>query len=318
MIGIIFCIISAFHIPKDIELYGRNCSDIYFQHIKISEWINNNLPNNSCLAINDAGAIPYFTNKKCFDLIGLGTNGLPLVSKRGGGTLYEYLEKIENKPDYFAVFPGWYKVFHDINILNNIHTVILEEPTISGGKEMEVAIPIWKYSNTGDMMFLPHELNDGFKIVDRIDILDPESELVHELILDQTLESYGGMSMLSRNSYLHGIEVIDGGWSVSKYLEFVGNTIPGKSLKIVIRTSNSMDSIVKIYISDKYAGEWNVDKFEAWSEPEYTIPENMITGHQTKIRFEIKQNMIFMPMQIDRDDIYSNLKVYHIWLMQPE
>jgi hypothetical protein len=59
------------------------------------------------VAVNDIGAIGYFSNMRILDLKGLTEPDITVEMLQNDSLLFEYM-KTENPVDYLAIAPGWY------------------------------------------------------------------------------------------------------------------------------------------------------------------------------------------------------------------
>jgi len=87
---------------------SQNAQDVILietQMVRTAQWVNENLPAESTLAIHDIGAIGYFTQNPLIDLAGLVTpDVVPFI--RDEVRLAEYLNS--RGADYLITFPSWY------------------------------------------------------------------------------------------------------------------------------------------------------------------------------------------------------------------
>ena len=88
-------------------LYARSVKNIQELHVATGRWACDHLPQGSTLALNDIGAIAYFSRHEIIDLEGLVTP--EALSFRGPGRGLRFAEVV--KPDYVAVFPTWHPDF---------------------------------------------------------------------------------------------------------------------------------------------------------------------------------------------------------------
>ena len=90
--------------------YGENCSDIRNQQVEMARFIDAELPPDASIAVNDAGALRYFSRRQTIDLVGLTTAGNSAPWRHGSGSLFERLEAMppDQRPQYFAIFPNWF------------------------------------------------------------------------------------------------------------------------------------------------------------------------------------------------------------------
>src|ERR1035437_3776498 len=102
----LFIIFNLFTIWANAVNFGRDCRDIMSQSIAAGKWVKANVPAGERVAINDAGAITYFSDARIFDLVGLATNGQAKVFRDGLGTVFEEIEHV--RPKYWMVHLGWF------------------------------------------------------------------------------------------------------------------------------------------------------------------------------------------------------------------
>ncbi|MEW6104085.1 MAG: hypothetical protein AB1630_09815 [bacterium] len=278
--------------------YGKNCKDIYFQQIQCGKWVLENTPANATIALNDAGAIKYISQRYCIDLVGLCYPKIARYSTHvggeGNGPLYEFLEKLERKPDYFIIYPSWFGFGG--NILGpEIASFGLYEPTMAGaGSEPKKVFKAdFKWLNTGDEIKLQStkEALRGKSLVDKIDIADVEMESAHSYksyssepgLLKRTFATYASYN--DEPSIIVG----DGGRIITDGEIFKIKTIPNKDLVIITRCTSPFS--IGVYIDGKPAAWWKNTKGDAqtslWHEPMITISGNFITNPETSIKLEV-------------------------------
>ncbi len=87
---------------------NQNARDVILietQMVKTAQWVNENLPVQTRLAIHDIGAVGYFTQNPIIDLAGLVTpDVVPFI--RDEARLAEYLNSAGAR--YLVTFPSWY------------------------------------------------------------------------------------------------------------------------------------------------------------------------------------------------------------------
>lgn len=87
---------------------NQNARDVVMietQMVRVAQWMNENLPADSVLAVHDIGAIGYFTQNPLIDLAGLvSPDVVPFL--RDEAKLAEYLNS--TGADYLVTFPSWY------------------------------------------------------------------------------------------------------------------------------------------------------------------------------------------------------------------
>ena len=130
---------------------GWNTDNINNQQVNIANWINTNIPDEKCIAINDIGAITYLTNKRIVDMEGLVTpeifkiNTLAQVPKN---LQILYLLK-RNGVNYLIIYPNWYESFVTSysQFMERKYSARLEFNTICGGDDMVVYKIKWDKLN---------------------------------------------------------------------------------------------------------------------------------------------------------------------------
>jgi hypothetical protein len=87
---------------------SQNAQDVILietQMVRTAQWVNENLPAESALAIHDIGAIGYFTQNPLIDLAGLVTpDVVPFIWDEA--QLAEYMNSTD--ANYLITFPSWY------------------------------------------------------------------------------------------------------------------------------------------------------------------------------------------------------------------
>lgn len=126
------------------QRYAMQVQNINDMQVALGKWAAQ-LPKGTVLAVNDAGAIPYFSHKPIVDTIGVvNPEVVPYLRKyhsRQRGLL-EYLEK--RKPDYVIIFPKWYPALsHRSDVLTPIKEIHLAHNIVCGGDTMVVYKPVW-------------------------------------------------------------------------------------------------------------------------------------------------------------------------------
>lgn len=130
---------------------GWNVDNINSQQVKIAEWINVNLPDETAFGMNDIGAITFITKKKTIDMAGLVTPEVFKFQKMsyedGSRNLLKLLKK--NNVNYIIIYPDWfeYMIEHYSKAFEQVYSAKLEKNTICGGIEMFVFKINWDKIN---------------------------------------------------------------------------------------------------------------------------------------------------------------------------
>jgi hypothetical protein len=133
-------------------IYLMNVDNINRMQVAMGKWARENLPPGSLIALNDVGAIIYFSNLKCLDTVGLTSPELlPYLKeyalKPGGYRrgIWQFLK--ERRPDYLIIFPEWYPEFPQSPVLEPVHKI--EYPNNTGGGNVVVVYKMhWEREET--------------------------------------------------------------------------------------------------------------------------------------------------------------------------
>jgi hypothetical protein len=100
---------------------------IRIMNVDMGYWINRNTPENAVVAVNDAGAIRYFGQRRTLDLIGL---NLADRAFRRVST-----QALAEQADWLAIFPRWFDATGELDAM-----LMLYEPRFS------ITIPLKEYT----------------------------------------------------------------------------------------------------------------------------------------------------------------------------
>jgi hypothetical protein len=278
---------NLFTIFANLLNFGRDCKSIYDQSISAGKWIKENIPKNAKVAINDIGAITFFSDAKIYDLVGLVTNGQARVFRNGIAGVYEKLEKV--RPDYFMLHLGWFNYekysFFGLSDKRLVTFNLTREPPyyVVGSPEVCVKLKT-ELINSGDTIKNDFIMGD-FVLVDKIDVCDLESEDKHNYkIWTCFVPDVPGTLLEETRDCASNVLLIDGGRETIGGEKFVVNNLkPGTDLKIVRRTFNPEKSEFKVRIDSKDAGLWLQDKEDGFVELSYFISGNMVTSKKAEI-----------------------------------
>lgn len=127
------------------QVYGREVSNIEEMQVSIGKWVDLNLPHDSLVAVNDIGAITYFSQRRVLDTVGLISPEVLEYRRHGerlGDAAFRFLRA--RRPDYAILFPDWYPdIVGREDLAEPVHRVVLEENVICGGPEMVVYKMDW-------------------------------------------------------------------------------------------------------------------------------------------------------------------------------
>ncbi len=142
----VFLIIAgtAWRLPTMASLYAWNVDNINQMHVALGRWAAEHTPPGATLALNDIGAIAYFSERPVIDLAGLITpEAVPILhSPDRDARLADFMA--ERGVAYAIILPDWFPgLAARDDVLEEVHRVTLERNTIVGGETMVVYQAHW-------------------------------------------------------------------------------------------------------------------------------------------------------------------------------
>lgn len=114
--------------------YAWNVKNINDQQVTIGRWVDENLPADAVLAINDVGAIRYFSQRRIIDVTGLLTPDLIPYARTG--RKLDYLKTAS--PDYLIVYDAWFPEARKWEGFQWVRDFQIDHNTIAGGDTVRV------------------------------------------------------------------------------------------------------------------------------------------------------------------------------------
>jgi hypothetical protein len=267
-----------------ILLYGHNCENILHQQVAVGRWIDENLPRDAVVGMNDAGAIAYFGNRSTVDLVGLTSAGYARVYRSGPGCLFEFLRRQPPKrsPTYLAVYPDWFTYWPASGIFGpESYRAHLGFNTICGGTDMVVYPVSWIDAARTDQPLRVSPEASGRTLVDSLDLAWLEDERRHDWRADPE-----ATDVLRRYAFAgHGTRpVTDAGRIVRGRERFRLAARPGVDAQLVMRTDAWFANRLRVTVDGEEAGTWTIAASEsAWVEPSFTIPGRLLKRDRVSI-----------------------------------
>jgi hypothetical protein len=116
--------------------------------VRLGRWVAGHTGPGARLALNDVGAIAYFSRREVIDVMGLVTPAIIPFRRSGEAGVLRYLE--QSRPDYLIIFPAWFPALSTMSErFTPIHRVRLEHNTVAGADEMVVYETPWTRRDTG-------------------------------------------------------------------------------------------------------------------------------------------------------------------------
>ena len=124
-------------VPAAATRYAWGVQNINAMQVELGRWLDGHVARDARLAVNDIGAIAYFSRREVIDLMGLVTPEILPYRRRGEPGVIDFVR--ETCPDYVVVFPAWFPALTAREeMLESIHRVRLGHNLVSGADEMVV------------------------------------------------------------------------------------------------------------------------------------------------------------------------------------
>jgi hypothetical protein len=134
--GVWLAIAAAALVPAATR-YAWAVQNINAMQVHLGRWVDAELPKTARLALNDIGAIAFFSRREIIDLMGLVTPDIIPYRRRGEAGVMEYVA--ETCPEYVIIFPAWFpRLAASRETLEPIYRVRLERNEVAGAAEMVV------------------------------------------------------------------------------------------------------------------------------------------------------------------------------------
>jgi hypothetical protein len=111
--------------------------NINTMQVHLGRWIDRELPRDARLAVNDIGAIAYFSRREIIDLMGLVTPAVLPYRREGERGVLRFV--LERCPTHLVIFPTWFPTIAAMDtLLEERYRVTLLHNEVSGGPTMVV------------------------------------------------------------------------------------------------------------------------------------------------------------------------------------
>lgn len=288
---------NLFTVAANLVNFGRDCRDIYAQSISAGKWIKENIDPATTVAINDVGAIAYYSDAKIYDLVGLVTNGQAKYFREGIGAVFEKIER--RRPEVFMVHLGWFNyerfTFFGRERLVDFH--IRREPPyyVIGSPEVCVRTKFETFDSGNYIQ--DANLYRGSDLADRLDVLDLESEKKRKFrIWERRMPDVPGTLLEEAQGVIDGGRITGGGMEFYLYAP-----VEGASGRLVIRTFDQPACGIKLAINGSEAGIWRITGARGFSEQAFDIKSGMLKKGKNKIKITAAEMVRF--------------NVFHVWLL---
>ena len=135
--GVVWLAIAAGALVPAATRYGWAVQNINAMQVHLGRWVDARLPKTARIALNDIGAIAFFSRREVIDLMGLVTPAIIPYRRRGETGVMEFVS--EACPEYVIIFPTWFpRLAASTETLQPIYGVRLEHNEVAGAAEMVV------------------------------------------------------------------------------------------------------------------------------------------------------------------------------------
>lgn len=338
LIGVLF---HLSYYPEWLTQFSHQSTTIHEKQVSAAQWLNqHSLP--EPVAINDAGALAYYGNKKIFDLVGLVTNDITLSYRMGEGGLYEALETLPSsrRPMFAAIFPLWFEEMAQTYDIFHYPLVSFPDPFDNSFKKVIYHFN-WSYAGMEDQ---PREatLKPDWEIKDALDVVNRESEVTHEYSFENHGDRFPDKAVPFRRNFgyheevearwpnieneqrdliprlkeqgiLNQYDIVDVGRRITGEESFtIQNLEPDTPVYVIMRTCDNSGRLgsfsyrMKVLVNDIYAGEWMIEGTSwNWYESIFTIPAKLVKSESMGIRVINMGNSSF-----------SYYDSYYYWICQ--
>jgi hypothetical protein len=291
--------------------YGDHCRDLVVQHFKVAEWLREKTPPGTRIAVNDAGAMPYLSDRYSYDIVGLCHNAFlgrkTHMPFNQAAPVWEALEELPGRPDYMVAYPEWIPDLHRLRPFKSIErfpvknrTVVANETKIVWKMEWDLLLdpnrappPVTGQPPAAGQ---PPVAGHAPKLMDRIDVADLASERAHGYRRLDTGQPEG----LVYQELHDKRALIDGGRRIELGEELRLSARPGKPAVLVMRTLGPGPLDLDVFVDGREVGRWRAQRPVGFSVPHFIIDGPHIRGELVTVRLESRKK-------------YTS---FHFWLMQ--
>lgn len=263
--GLVVCL--ATRIVESANDLATSAGAILRQQMSLGRWARANLPKDSRIGLNDAGAIAYFSDRATFDIVGLTTAGEAEHWMAGPGSRFEHYERLkpEVRPTHFFVYRQWF----DLDPLLGEFLTERHVPaaTILGAPTMVAYRANYAPLNSAT---LPDSIG-SVPIHDRLDVADLLSERQHEYEPSEATRIENRVFTLG--------DRVDGGRAGHQSERFVLDLVPDGLL--VARLGAPVPMQLGVFVGKERVATWSLS-VAAWQQRVLRLPRS-IKGAKARV-----------------------------------
>jgi hypothetical protein len=273
--AVAFGVLLLFLLPQThfwAKRFGDNCRDLALQHFKVAEWLRENVPEGTRIAVNDAGAIPYLSGLYAYDIVGLAHNAFYRAKRDLPGSnapVLEALIRLERRPEYLVVYPEWIPDLHRMHLFEEVRRFPLVPRSIVANESKLVYRARWDLLVNAASP--PAALLEGRRVRDQVNVADLVDERRHAYRVEGRRgapegivreEPRGGGRFL-----VEGGRVVPAGAVERMRLE----ATPGRGAALVLRTAGPGALDLEVVIDGAPAGRWTAERPRGFGELRFLL-----------------------------------------------
>jgi hypothetical protein len=130
-------VVSIVALAPAAERYAWGVQNINAMQVHLGRWLDAHAAPSATLAVNDIGAIAFFSRRPVLDLMGLVTPDILPYRRDGEHGIITYIS--QQCPEYVVIFPSWFpRLSTRRDLMTPVYSVRLARNEVSGGPEMVV------------------------------------------------------------------------------------------------------------------------------------------------------------------------------------
>ncbi len=134
---VVYLVIALGTLVPASARYAWGVQNINAMQVHLGHWVDDHVPPTARLAVNDIGAIAFFSRRQVLDLMGLVTPEVIAYRREGEAGIFRYITA--TCPDFVIIFPTWFpRLAASVELLQPVYRVRLARPEVTGGPEMVV------------------------------------------------------------------------------------------------------------------------------------------------------------------------------------
>ena len=268
--------------------------------------IARDVPPDAVVAIHDAGAVAYFSDRRVYDWVGLATNDRARAYRDGEGSTFEMMERVPkpDRPSYIALYSSWNRI---PGLYRNPPLVSLPHPSVGKTDSNpfrlhRIDMGIFERSDRPAASRVP----EGWRLAAEVDVADLLSEREAGYgIFDgrgAPKERAGGFRRLDMEDgrAAEGERTISPGWTE----RFRVRLRPGRPVRVVLRGEAEKAAVLSFQPDGGQTRNLTVTGRKTWTEEAVDLPADRIPP----------DGLLSMTVRVEKGAYGSA----HYWCYQPE